>query len=63
MYVNLVNLAHCRKTGERIRIFSDLEDLREYTRASESRIFSRFKAKAQGPLRYLLRKISSPKSK
>ncbi|KAF3063761.1 hypothetical protein GL218_02484 [Daldinia childiae] len=56
VHVNLVDLVDCQRTGKRIRIFPSLEALQQYTKSRE-KFFPRDEAKAQGPLRYLLREI------
>ncbi|KAI1475179.1 hypothetical protein F4774DRAFT_414072 [Daldinia eschscholtzii] len=56
VHVNLVDLVDCQRTGKRVHIFPNLEALRSYTQSTE-KYFPLNEAKAQGPLRYLLREI------
>ncbi|KAI8956720.1 hypothetical protein F5Y11DRAFT_364915 [Daldinia sp. FL1419] len=56
VHVNLVDLVDCHRTGERVRKFPNLRELREYTQLSE-KYFPAIEAKAKGPLKYLLRHI------
>ncbi|KAI1464573.1 uncharacterized protein F4812DRAFT_467163 [Daldinia caldariorum] len=56
VHVNLVDLVDCQRTGRRVKLFSSLEDLRNYTKSTK-KFFPLDEAKAQGPLRYLLREI------
>ncbi|KAH8800384.1 hypothetical protein F5884DRAFT_825056 [Xylogone sp. PMI_703] len=55
-HVNLVDLVDTQRTGEAVKVFRTVEELRQYTRQNR-KIFPRDEAKAGGLLRYLLRKI------
>ncbi|KAF2186019.1 hypothetical protein K469DRAFT_574704 [Zopfia rhizophila CBS 207.26] len=54
VYVNIVDLVDCRRTGDTPHTFSSLEDLRRYTKSSR-KIFPRDEAKEEGFLKALLR--------
>ncbi|KAL2044971.1 hypothetical protein N7G274_002746 [Stereocaulon virgatum] len=56
VHVNLVDLINCRRQHTEVRIFKTHKALVTYTRATD-KIFPKTKAKADGLLQILLRKI------
>ncbi|KAI9776599.1 MAG: hypothetical protein M1839_009503 [Geoglossum umbratile] len=55
-HVNLVDLVERARSGKRVKVFPDLEELREYT-ISTGKFFPKENAYAGGVLKYLLREI------
>ena len=55
-HVNLIDLVERARSGEEVRVFRDLDELREYTK-STGKFFPKEDAYAGGVLKYLLREI------
>jgi len=58
-HVNIVDLLECARTGQRVRKFDTLEELRRYT-MKPGRMFPKENAYAGGLLKELLREIVNP---